>query len=303
QQMQSRNWRPNVPQRRSVDRMTGGMYSDSEITTKPVFGNRQLYAHPLKDSSALQQQQQPQQHQHHRRDSGRRRSAGQSATDSGYREYQSETEGHRERERRDSYREHREQREQRDHRESGSREHRESGSREHRESGSREQQRGRDRRVSTSSGQHAGGGEESGEESETSTNSKTSVQSAFSTHSDRPRPSRTLSEFTSKIQSYGPVHPAAHPSRTSIAISQLNERERAANESKTDGSLSDTAIGSESQMEQLNVICNPQTNTKNSGLSKKSNSTSQLSVSGTKKRLGFRRKQATSFSVHRSEEV
>ncbi|CAG2122497.1 unnamed protein product, partial [Medioppia subpectinata] len=34
QQMQSRNWRPNVPQRRSVDRMTGGMYSDSEITTK-----------------------------------------------------------------------------------------------------------------------------------------------------------------------------------------------------------------------------------------------------------------------------
>ncbi|KAH9396426.1 Rab GTPase binding, partial [Tyrophagus putrescentiae] len=40
-----------------------------------------------------------------------------------------------------------------------------------------------------------------------------------------------------------------------------------------------------------------------SGLTKKSNSTSQLSVSGTKKRLGFRKKQATSFSVHRSEEV
>uniref|UniRef100_T1L2L6 Regulating synaptic membrane exocytosis protein 2 n=3 Tax=Tetranychus urticae TaxID=32264 RepID=T1L2L6_TETUR len=35
----------------------------------------------------------------------------------------------------------------------------------------------------------------------------------------------------------------------------------------------------------------------------KSSSTSQLSVTGTKKRLGFRRKQATSFSVHRSEEV
>lgn len=39
------------------------------------------------------------------------------------------------------------------------------------------------------------------------------------------------------------------------------------------------------------------------GLSKKSNSTTQLSLSGTKKRLGFRKKQVTMFSVHRSEEV
>lgn len=29
----------------------------------------------------------------------------------------------------------------------------------------------------------------------------------------------------------------------------------------------------------------------------------KVSATGTKKRLGFRRKQATSFSVHRSEEV
>ena len=94
-----------------------------------------------------------------------------------------------------------------------------------------------------------------------------------------------FSEFTSKIQSYGPVHPA-HPSRTSIAISQLNERERQrADDDKVEGSLSDTAIGSESQMEQLNVICNTSTTSSNtgrnqSGLTKKSNSTSQLSVSG-----------------------
>lgn len=94
---------------------------------------------------------------------------------------------------------------------------------------------------------------------------------------------RRFSEFTTKIQSYGPVHPA-HPSRTSIAISQLQERERS-NEDKVEGSLSDTAISSESQMEQLNVICNTPANTSGSGrnqsgLTKKSNSTSQLSVSG-----------------------
>ncbi|KAG9509905.1 Regulating synaptic membrane exocytosis protein 2 [Fragariocoptes setiger] len=40
------------------------------------------------------------------------------------------------------------------------------------------------------------------------------------------------------------------------------------------------------------------------GLTKKSNSATQLSMTGTKKRLGFRKKtQVTSFSVHRSEEV
>ncbi|KAG9511213.1 Regulating synaptic membrane exocytosis protein 1, partial [Fragariocoptes setiger] len=43
--------------------------------------------------------------------------------------------------------------------------------------------------------------------------------------------------------------------------------------------------------------------TTSGSLSKKSNSATQLSLSGTKKRLGFRKKQTTSFSVHRSEEV
>jgi hypothetical protein len=65
-----------------------------------------------------------------------------------------------------------------------------------------------------------------------------------------------------------------------------------ANEDKAEGSLSDTAIGSfsdriESQVEQSNANCNPSTATtgvttsrNSSGLTKKSSSTSQLSVSG-----------------------
>ena len=160
----NRNWRPTPSHRRPDVVTPSGMYSDSEITMKPVFGNRQFYAHPMKDSA---------QHQHHRKDSTRdreRHSRRQtSESSSGYREYQSETEGHRERERRDSYRPLRDE--------------------SHSRRDSQRSRGGRDRRVSTS-GQHKGG--ESGEESETSTNSKISVQSALSTHSDRPRPSRTL---------------------------------------------------------------------------------------------------------------
>lgn len=157
---QMRSYRSDIHQRRSEAMTPSGMYSDSEITMRPVFGNRQFYAHPMKDS--------PQERQH-RRDSGRH-SNRRTGSGSGNREYQSENEEHRQKERRESYRELRDE------------------SRETRRD-SQKSRSGRDRRVSTS-GQRVGG--ESGEESETSTNSKISVQSAFSTHSDRPRPSRTL---------------------------------------------------------------------------------------------------------------
>ena len=222
-----RTWRPHTQQRRPEVVTPSGMYSDSEITTRPVFGNRQFYAHPIKDSG-----------QHHRKDSTRH-SRRQTST-SGYREYQSETEGHREKERRESYRELRddsrenrrdsrdtrdrhdsrdprdrhESRDTRDRHESrdprdrhdirdprdrhesrdprdrhDSRDPRDRHeSRETRER--RDSQRSRGGRRVSAGGQHVGG--ESGEESETSTNSKISVQSALSTHSDRPRPSRTL---------------------------------------------------------------------------------------------------------------
>lgn len=78
---------------------------------------------------------------------------------------------------------------------------------------------------------------------------------------------------------------------------------------KTDGSLSDTAVG---QVHGLEV---PQRERKDGrerdrdrqnqfvGLGKKSNSTSQLSATGRKRRMGFGRRGKTSFTVHRSEEV
>ncbi|KAI2802705.1 Rab GTPase binding [Blomia tropicalis] len=153
--------------------------------------------------------------------------------------------------------------------------------------------------------------------------------------------STTYSEFTGRSQQHsGPVHPP-HPSRSSLAVARsLSERskepemphEDQSNESKSYADQIDEV------MEQFNANCdismddlfgaansaststlNASTSTdkdgkpirsgkgkgnqSQSGLTKKSSSTSQLSVSGTKKRLGFRKKQATSFSVHRSEEV
>ncbi|CAH1130637.1 unnamed protein product [Ceutorhynchus assimilis] len=82
----------------------------------------------------------------------------------------------------------------------------------------------------------------------------------------------------------------------------------APSEDKADGSLSDTAV---SQLHGLEV---PQRDRKDrdrdrdrqtqfTGLNKKSSSTSQLSATGRKRRMGFGRRGKTSFTVHRSEEV
>ncbi|KAL1513477.1 hypothetical protein ABEB36_002883 [Hypothenemus hampei] len=81
-------------------------------------------------------------------------------------------------------------------------------------------------------------------------------------------------------------------------------------EDKADGSLSDTAVN------QLHGLEVPQRERKEgrgdrdrdrqtqfTGLNKKSNSTSQLSATGRKRRMGFGRRGKTSFTVHRSEEV
>ncbi|CAH1368306.1 unnamed protein product [Tenebrio molitor] len=82
---------------------------------------------------------------------------------------------------------------------------------------------------------------------------------------------------------------------------------------KADGSLSDTAVG---QIHGLEVPPKEIVRKENQrererdrqaaqfvGLSKKSNSTSQLSATGRKRRMGFGRRGKTSFTVHRSEEV
>ncbi|KAJ8965178.1 hypothetical protein NQ314_004321 [Rhamnusium bicolor] len=82
---------------------------------------------------------------------------------------------------------------------------------------------------------------------------------------------------------------------------------------KTDGSLSDTAVG---QLHGLEVPQKENSSRKESqrdrererqtqfvGLSKKSSSTSQLSATGRKRRMGFGKRGKTSFTVHRSEEI
>ncbi|KAK9869904.1 hypothetical protein WA026_003624 [Henosepilachna vigintioctopunctata] len=82
---------------------------------------------------------------------------------------------------------------------------------------------------------------------------------------------------------------------------------------KTDGSLSDTAV---CQMQDLGVPPTEKAVRKDSqrdrnrdrqdqliGLGKKSNSTSQLSATGRRRRMGFGKRGKTSFTVHRSEEV
>ncbi|XP_076044393.1 rab3 interacting molecule isoform X2 [Oratosquilla oratoria] len=74
-------------------------------------------------------------------------------------------------------------------------------------------------------------------------------------------------------------------------------------EKSPDGSLSDSAAGS--------LALNGKDRRRNhaaktdqfSGLSKKSSSTSQLSVTGRKRKLGFRKKSKSIITVHRSEEI
>ncbi|XP_060516998.1 regulating synaptic membrane exocytosis protein 2 [Cylas formicarius] len=79
---------------------------------------------------------------------------------------------------------------------------------------------------------------------------------------------------------------------------------------KTDGSLSDTAIlhGLEVPQKEMSRKESQRDRERERqsqfvGLSKKSNSTSQLSATGRKRRMGFGRRGKTSFTVHRSEEV
>ncbi|XP_076247593.1 rab3 interacting molecule isoform X4 [Calliopsis andreniformis] len=149
------------------------------------------------------------------------------------------------------------------------------------------------------------------------------TSSAFSTQSERPRGSRGLIEYTSQSSSYektsrsqpGDNERDEHGKRGQFTRSLSNTD--APQDEKVDGSLSDTAIG-------LNVEDSSRRDRKSSpgsksgsgsssgggsavqyqsGLGKKSNSTSQLSATGRKRRLGFGKKGKSSFTVHRSEEV
>ncbi|CAH0557174.1 unnamed protein product [Brassicogethes aeneus] len=171
------------------------------------------------------------------------------------------------------------------------------------------------------------------------------TSSAFSTQSERPRGTRAIStEYGSSSDRYMYTgHRGAGNSRNvrdrdHEIIEPLdhhhnhhhhhyNHREgsvkrgqftrslsnaEAPTEEKTDGSLSDTAVG------QLHGLEVPQKENMRReshrerdrdrqaqfvGLSKKSSSTSQLSATGRKRRMGFGKRGKTSFTVHRSEEV
>ncbi|XP_037945619.1 uncharacterized protein LOC119678050 isoform X2 [Teleopsis dalmanni] len=69
-------------------------------------------------------------------------------------------------------------------------------------------------------------------------------------------------------------------------------------EEKVDGSLSDTATD-----RKKGTVDQERSPKSGSGMGKKSNSTSQLSATGRKRRMGFGKKGKNSFTVHRSEEV
>ncbi|XP_055680172.1 regulating synaptic membrane exocytosis protein 2 isoform X1 [Lutzomyia longipalpis] len=85
-------------------------------------------------------------------------------------------------------------------------------------------------------------------------------------------------------------------------------------EDKIDGSLSDTAVALQGTLDtsrRKTEQRSPKSETTptrererfGAGMGKKSNSTSQLSATGRKRRLGFGKKGKNSFTVHRSEEV
>ncbi|XP_017782935.1 PREDICTED: regulating synaptic membrane exocytosis protein 2 [Nicrophorus vespilloides] len=167
------------------------------------------------------------------------------------------------------------------------------------------------------------------------------TSSSFSTQSERPRGSRTISSEYDRCAAYTRKSSTAR-TRTrndDVGVEPLDSEDRLHQhnnhrnrnrdgsvkrgqftrslsnnetpaEEKTDGSLSDTAVG---QIHGLEVP-QKETSRKESsrdrerqaqfvGLSKKSSSTSQLSATGRKRRMGFGRRGKTSFTVHRSEEV
>ncbi|XP_063829085.1 regulating synaptic membrane exocytosis protein 2 [Ostrinia nubilalis] len=75
---------------------------------------------------------------------------------------------------------------------------------------------------------------------------------------------------------------------------------------KADGSLSDTALGGAGELEPVSddVLLKAEPRDYfGPGMGKKSNSTSQLSATGRKRRLGFGKRGKNSFTVQRSEEV
>ncbi|XP_060810371.1 regulating synaptic membrane exocytosis protein 2 isoform X7 [Amyelois transitella] len=135
------------------------------------------------------------------------------------------------------------------------------------------------------------------------------TSSAFSTQSERPRPTRMLSnDYNGRENGRGnnqsqPLE--RRESRRGQFTRSLSNADVPPDE-KADGSLSDTALGGAGELEPTSddVLLKAEPRDYfGPGMGKKSNSTSQLSATGRKRRLGFGKRGKNSFTVQRSEEV
>ncbi|XP_073942958.1 rab3 interacting molecule isoform X6 [Choristoneura fumiferana] len=144
------------------------------------------------------------------------------------------------------------------------------------------------------------------------------TSSAFSTQSERPRPTRMLSNDyggRENGRSGNQQQPLERrESRRGQFTRSLSNAEAPDEKADfhynvklcEDGSLSDTALGGASEMEPSSddVLLKAEPRDYfGPGMGKKSNSTSQLSATGRKRRLGFGKRGKNSFTVQRSEEV
>ncbi|XP_053600935.1 regulating synaptic membrane exocytosis protein 2 isoform X11 [Plodia interpunctella] len=135
------------------------------------------------------------------------------------------------------------------------------------------------------------------------------TSSAFSTQSERPRPTRMLSnDYNGRENGRSNNQPQPlerRESRRGQFTRSLSNADVPPDE-KADGSLSDTALGGASEMEPTSDDALLKAEPRDyfgPGMGKKSNSTSQLSATGRKRRLGFGKRGKNSFTVQRSEEV
>ncbi|XP_032529499.2 regulating synaptic membrane exocytosis protein 2 isoform X8 [Danaus plexippus] len=149
------------------------------------------------------------------------------------------------------------------------------------------------------------------------------TSSAFSTQSERPRPTRMLSGYENSDESAKPQNSndygGRENGRNNNQTQPLERRESRRGQftrslsnadvppdEKADGSLSDTAIGGTTEIEPASDDALLKAEPRDyfgPGMGKKSNSTSQLSATGRKRRLGFGKRGKNSFTVQRSEEV
>ncbi|CAH0600575.1 unnamed protein product [Chrysodeixis includens] len=136
------------------------------------------------------------------------------------------------------------------------------------------------------------------------------TSSAFSTQSERPRPTRMLSnDYGGRENGRGNNQQQQPLERRESRRGQFTRSLSNADvppDEKADGSLSDTALGGTSELEPANddVLLKAEPRDYfGPGMGKKSNSTSQLSATGRKRRLGFGKRGKNSFTVQRSEEV